>query len=37
MAAGRTFAPGARPCLGIISLADFRAAFAGFDIAVTDA
>lgn len=37
MAAGRKFEPGARPCLGIISLADYRAAFSGFDIEVTDA
>lgn len=37
MAAGRKFEPGARPCLGVISLADYRAAFAGFDIEVTDA
>lgn len=36
LAKGRSFAPGARPCLGIISLAEFRAAFAGFDIEVTD-
>lgn len=37
MAVGRTFAPGARPCLGIISLTDFCTAFAGFDIEVSDA
>jgi hypothetical protein len=37
MAAGRAFEPGARPCLGIISLADYRAAFAGYDIEVIDA
>lgn len=37
MAAGCRFEPGARPCLGIISLADFRTAFAGFDIQVSDA
>lgn len=37
MAAGRRFPSGARPCLGIVTLAEFRAAFAGFDIEVTDA
>ena len=37
MAAGRTFDPGARPCLGVISLAEYRADFAQFDIEVTDA
>lgn len=37
MATGRRYDPGARPCLGLISLAAFRAAFADFDIAVTDA
>jgi saccharopine dehydrogenase-like NADP-dependent oxidoreductase len=36
-AAGRHFEPGARPCLGIISLAEYRAEFADFDIEVTDA
>lgn len=37
MAAGRQFASGARPCLGVISLADYRAEFASFAIEVTDA
>lgn len=37
MAAGRHFEPGARPCLGVISLIDYRAEFASFDIEVTDA
>jgi Saccharopine dehydrogenase NADP binding domain len=37
MAAGRSFEPGARPCLGIISLAEYCAEFANFDIEVTDA
>jgi saccharopine dehydrogenase-like NADP-dependent oxidoreductase len=37
MAAGRRFDPGARPCLGIISLAEYRGEFAHFDIEVTDA
>jgi hypothetical protein len=37
MAAGRRFDPGARPCLGEISLAEYRAEFAHFDIEVTDA
>jgi Saccharopine dehydrogenase NADP binding domain len=37
MAAGRRFEPGARPCLGIISLAEFRAAFADFDVTETAA
>lgn len=37
MAEGRSFEPGARPCLGIISLAEYRAEFAKFDIEVTDA
>jgi saccharopine dehydrogenase-like NADP-dependent oxidoreductase len=37
MAAGRSFEPGARPCLGIISLAEYCAEFAKFDIEVTDA
>lgn len=37
MAAGRRYEPGARPCLGIISLAEYRAEFAKFDIEVTDA
>jgi len=37
MAAGRGYEQGARPCLGIVTLAEFRAAFAGFDIEVTDA
>jgi len=36
MAAGRTLEPGARPCLGVIALDDYRAAFTGFDIEVTD-
>lgn len=35
MAAGRRYAPGARPCLGIVSLAEFRAAFADFDVTET--
>ncbi|RNJ63155.1 MAG: potassium transporter [Porphyrobacter sp. IPPAS B-1204] len=37
MAARRQFAPGARPCLGVIDLAEYRAEFASFDIEVTDA
>ena len=37
MAAGRRFDPGARPCLGIISLAEYCAEFAQFDIEMTDA
>ena len=37
MAARRRYAPGARPCLGIISLAEYRAEFAHFDIEATDA
>lgn len=37
MAAGRTYEPGARPCLGIVNLAEFRAAFADFDITETSA
>ena len=37
MAAGRRYEPGARPCLGIISLAEYRAEFAHFDIEATDA
>jgi hypothetical protein len=37
IAAGRSFEPGARPCLGIVSLAEFRAAFAAFDITETAA
>jgi saccharopine dehydrogenase-like NADP-dependent oxidoreductase len=36
MAAGEIFEPGARPCLGIVDIAEFRAAFAAFDIEVTD-
>jgi hypothetical protein len=37
MASGRRYEPGARPCLGVISLSDYRAEFASFDIEVTDA
>ncbi|MBA4009648.1 MAG: hypothetical protein C0510_13225 [Erythrobacter sp.] len=37
MAAGRRYDPGARPCLGIVSLAEFRAAFAAFDVTETSA
>lgn len=37
MAAGRTYEPGARPCLDTVSLAEFRAAFADFDITETSA
>jgi hypothetical protein len=37
MAAGCRFDPGARPCFGIVSLADFRAAFAAFDVKETSA
>jgi saccharopine dehydrogenase-like NADP-dependent oxidoreductase len=37
MAAGRRYDPGARPCLGIISLAEYRAEFVHFDIEATDA
>ena len=37
MAAGRRFDPGARPCLGVIGLANYRAEFANFAIEVTDA
>ncbi len=37
MAVGHKFEPGARPCLGVISLSDYRAEFASFDIEVTDA
>ncbi|WP_066530900.1 saccharopine dehydrogenase NADP-binding domain-containing protein [Erythrobacter sp. CCH5-A1] len=37
MAAGRRFDPGARPCLGMVSLAEFRAAFADFDVTETSA
>jgi saccharopine dehydrogenase-like NADP-dependent oxidoreductase len=37
IAAGRRFEPGARPCLGIVSLAEFRAAFAEFDVTETTA
>ena len=36
-AAGRRYDPGARPCLGIVSLAEFRAAFADFDVTETSA
>ncbi|MBA4045243.1 MAG: potassium transporter [Erythrobacter sp.] len=36
MAAGRIYEPGARPCLGIISLAEYCAEFANFDIEVID-
>ena len=36
MAAGRRFDPGARPCLGIITLTEYRAEFTSFDIEVTD-
>jgi saccharopine dehydrogenase-like NADP-dependent oxidoreductase len=37
LAEGRRFEPGARPCLGIITLAEFRAAFAQFDVTETAA
>ena len=37
MAAGRRYEPGARPCLGIVNLADFRTAFAEFDVTETSA
>jgi len=37
MAAGRRYDPGARPCLGIVNLAEFRAAFRDFDVEVIDA
>jgi saccharopine dehydrogenase-like NADP-dependent oxidoreductase len=37
MAAGRRYDPGARPCLGIVSLAEFRKAFAAFDVTETTA
>lgn len=37
LAAGHRYAPGARPCLDIVSLAEFRAAFADFDVTETEA
>ncbi len=37
MAAGRRYEPGARPCLDIVNLTEFRAAFADFDITETAA
>ena len=37
MAAGHRYDPGARPCLGIIDIADFRAALAAFDVVETSA
>jgi saccharopine dehydrogenase-like NADP-dependent oxidoreductase len=37
LAAGRRYEPGARACLGIVSLAEFRAAFADFDVEETTA
>jgi len=37
LAAGRRYEPGARPCIGIVSLAEFRAAFAEFDVTETSA
>lgn len=37
MAAGRRYVPGARPCLDIVNLTEFRAAFADFDITETAA
>ena len=36
MAEGRVFAPGARPCLDIITLDAYRAEFAGLDITAID-
>lgn len=37
MAAGHRYDPGARPCVGIIEIDDFRAAFAAFDVVETSA
>lgn len=37
MAAERTYEPGARPCLDTVSLEEFRAAFAAFDVTETAA
>lgn len=37
LAAGEQLQPGARPCLGIVSLAEFRAGFAEFDVTETAA
>ncbi|MGB3469408.1 MAG: saccharopine dehydrogenase NADP-binding domain-containing protein [Erythrobacter sp.] len=37
MAAGRVIEAGARPCLGVISLADYHAGFEGLDVEVIDA
>lgn len=36
LAAGKSFAPGARPCLDILTLDDYRAGFAGLDISWID-
>ncbi|WP_296716254.1 saccharopine dehydrogenase family protein [Erythrobacter sp.] len=36
LAYGRRYEPGARPCLGVISLAEYRAEFANFDIEAKD-
>ena len=37
LAGGERLEPGARPCLGIVTLAEFRAAFADFDVEETEA